>query len=99
MYVLLQYCQLLVILSYVSLHGFLMFHLSVAVGKLQELPISQVSLSHTLNVFQKKQGLERLHTGMLSEVSSLKPRHIKPSIVVTVCSLPFVFHNVQSVLL
>ena len=32
---------------------------------------------------------------MLSEVTSLKPRLIKPSIVVTGCSLPFMFHNVQ----
>jgi hypothetical protein len=67
----------------------------VAVGKFQELPISQVSLSHTLNVFQKEQGLGRLHTGMLSEVTSLKPRLIKPSIVVTGCCLPFMFCNVQ----
>ena len=67
----------------------------MAVGKLQELPISQVSLSHTLNVFQKEHGLRRLYTGMLSEVTSLKPRHIKPSIVVTGFSLPCMFRNVQ----
>jgi len=77
------------------MHRFLVVPLNVAVGKLQELPISQVSLSHTLNVFQKEQGLGRLHTGMLSEITSLKPRLIKPSIVVTGCSLPYMFHNVQ----
>jgi hypothetical protein len=76
------------------MHRFLVVQLNVTVGKLHGLPISQVSLSHTLNMFQKVQGLGRLHTGMLSDVISLKPRCVKPSIVVTGCRVPFMFPNV-----
>jgi hypothetical protein len=78
---------------------FLVVKLNVAVGRLEGLPVSQVSLSHTLNMFQKVQGLGRLHTGMLSDIMSLKPRCIKLSIVVTGCCIPFTFLHVQSVLL